>query len=165
MYQPSSFTLLVSLLRHRPNAVCKVVGREQYPNLRGEILFYETRFGAFVVADVVGLPYEADACKGKFLGFHIHSGNRCEDNTEDPFATAQGHYNPNGCPHPMHAGDLPPFLSVKGRVFSAFLTDRFSVSEIVGRTVIIHENADDFITQPAGNAGKSIACGVIKTIG
>ena len=162
MYQPSSFALLVSLLRHRPNAVCKMAGGDDHPYLRGEILFYETRYGTFAIADMMGLPYEEGICHGRFFGFHIHSGEKCEDGNNDPLATAGGHYNPNGCPHPMHAGDLPPLLSVKGRAFSAFLTDRFSVSEIIGKTAIIHENADDFTTQPAGNAGKRIACGVIR---
>ena len=46
------------------------------------------------------------------------------------------------------------YLSVK--------TDRFSVNEIIGRTVVIHSDPDDFHTQPAGNAGKKIACGVIQ---
>ena len=41
-------------------------------------------------------------------------------------------------------------------------TDRFCVEEIIGKTVIIHNDPDDFHTQPAGNAGKKIACGVIR---
>ena len=41
-------------------------------------------------------------------------------------------------------------------------TDRFSVDEIIGRTVVIHSGPDDFRTQPAGNAGKTIACGVTR---
>lgn len=44
----------------------------------------------------------------------------------------------------------------------AFTTDRFSVEEIVGKTIIIHSNVDDFTTQPGGNSGEKIACGVIK---
>ena len=44
----------------------------------------------------------------------------------------------------------------------AFMTDRFTVEEIVGKTIIIHSNADDFTTQPGGNSGKKIACGAIK---
>jgi len=41
-------------------------------------------------------------------------------------------------------------------------TDRFSVDEIIGRTVVIHSDPDDFLSQPAGNAGKKIACGEIR---
>lgn len=42
------------------------------------------------------------------------------------------------------------------------LTDRFRVRDIIGRTVVIHSGPDDFHTQPAGNAGEKIACGVIR---
>ncbi len=164
MYQPSSYALLVSLLRHRPAAIAGVRGSEAYPQLRGEVLFYETRFGVFVVADIMGLPDAAEECSNRYFGFHVHTGNSCGDNAEEPFAMAQGHYDPQECLHPYHAGDLPPLLSVRGRAFSAFLTDRFTVTEIVGRTVIVHGSPDDFKTQPGGDAGERIACGVIRGI-
>lgn len=64
--------------------------------------------------------------------------------------------------HPDHAGDLPPLMRSNGNAFSAVVTDRFTPSDIVGRTVVIHSNPDDFSTQPSGNAGKKIACGVIR---
>ena len=164
MYHPSSYTLLVSLLRQRPAAIAGVKGSDAYPKLCGEVLFYETRFGVFAVADIMGLPDVAEACGNRYFGFHIHTGESCNGSAGDPFAMAQGHYNPQGCPHPSHAGDLPPLLSVRGRAFSAFLTDRFTVAEIVGRTVIIHGSPDDFKTQPGGDAGERIACGVIRGI-
>jgi len=43
-----------------------------------------------------------------------------------------------------------------------FLTDRFTISEIIGKTIVIHISPDDFKSQPAGDAGKKIACGEIK---
>lgn len=61
-------------------------------------------------------------------------------------------------------GDLPPLLSMGGRAFLAVETGRFTPCEVVGRTVVIHGSADDFHTQPAGNAGKKIACGVIRRV-
>ena len=72
------------------------------------------------------------------------------------------HYNPHGCDHPYHAGDLPPLFETSGLALSAFLTDRFTVDEVIGRTVIIHDQPDDFTTQPSGNSGTKIACGVIR---
>jgi Cu-Zn family superoxide dismutase len=55
-------------------------------------------------------------------------------------------------------------LWCKGKAFLSVKTDRFSVDEIIGRTIVIHSDPDDFHSQPAGNAGKKIACGVIQKI-
>ena len=74
------------------------------------------------------------------------------------------HYNPNGAEHPCHAGDLPPLFSAAGKAFMVFLTNRLSVNEVIGKTVVIHSNADDFTTQPSGNSGSKIACGIILRI-
>ena len=52
----------------------------------------------------------------------------------------------------------------KNRAYLSVLTDRFNVSDIIGRTVIIHNMPDDFTSQPSGNAGEKIACGVIKKV-
>lgn len=82
--------------------------------------------------------------------------------SKDPFANAMAHYDPEGCPHPYHAGDMPPLFGNNGFAFSAFITDRFSIREIIDKTVIIHSAPDDFMTQPSGNSGAKIACGVIK---
>ncbi|MDY3869634.1 MAG: superoxide dismutase family protein [Clostridiaceae bacterium] len=81
------------------------------------------------------------------------------------FSNALSHYDPGSCPHPYHAGDLPPLFGNSGYAFQVFFTDRFSVREILGKTVIIHANPDDFTTQPAGKAGQRIACGEIRAFG
>ena len=108
-----------------------------------------------VTAEVSGLP-ENDT---GFFAFHIHEGSDCGGTD---FSDTGGHYNPDAREHPRHAGDLPPLLSMAGRAFLAVETGRFTPCEVVGRTVVIHGSADDFHTQPAGNAGKKIACGVIR---
>jgi len=77
----------------------------------------------------------------------------------DPFSDVMSHYNPNGCEHPYNDGDLPPLFGNGGYALCAFLTDRFSVNDVIGRTVIIHDQPDDFTTQPSGNSGTKIACG------
>ncbi|MFR5863801.1 MAG: superoxide dismutase family protein [Acutalibacteraceae bacterium] len=110
----------------------------------------------------LGLPSAQGACSGRFFAFHIHEGSACRGSATDPFSAAGSHFNPAGCPHPFHAGDLPPLLGCDGDALSVFLTNRFRVDEVVGRTVIIHDQPDDFTTQPAGNAGSRIACGVIE---
>lgn len=108
-----------------------------------------------------GCDHMSDGCESRIFGFHIHEGGCCRGNESDPFADTLSHYNPQGCEHPAHAGDLPPLFGNRGCAFSAFLTDRFTVEEIIGRTVVIHDMPDDFTTQPSGDSGSKIGCGVI----
>ena len=75
---------------------------------------------------------------------------------------AKAHYNPDNCEHPYHAGDMPPIFGNNGYAFSIFLTNRFCTDEIIGKTVIIHLQPDDFHSQPSGDSGAKIACGEIR---
>ncbi len=134
----------------RPGAVATMVG----DMVRGTVKFYQQPGSVLVVADISGLPRQDG-----FYGFHIHEGLSC---TGIGFADTKSHFNPTGKEHPFHAGDLPPLLGCNGKAFLAVKTDRFSIHDVIGRTVVIHSGPDDFTTQPAGNAGKKIACGVIE---
>lgn len=155
---------IISLLRQKPQAMAQIKGSSSYPDINGEVYFYQTKFGVIAAAIVSGLPKGTNRCHKPVLGFHIHEGSSCSGNSSDPFSDTMTHYNPEKCPHPYHAGDMPPLFCSNGFAFSAFLTDRFSVKEIVGKTVIIHSAPDDFTTQPSGNSGTKIACGEIKVI-
>lgn len=128
--------------------------------LSGTVKFFPRRDGTLVVAEIFGLPEGTDE---GFFAFHIHEGDSCCGESEG-FPETGGHFNPRGAAHPGHAGDLPPLLSCNGYAYGAVFTDRFRVRDIIGRTAVIHEGADDFHTQPAGNSGTKIACGVIKRI-
>ncbi len=152
------------LLTRLPTAVAVMQGSPLYPKIQGTAKFYQTPYGVLVATELIGLPDADNACEGNFFGLHIHNGERCAGNFEDPFAETGTHYNPNGCPHPDHAGDLPPILGANGIGYAVALTDRFTVGEIVGRTVVLHEGNDDFSTRPAGNAGRKIACGEIRPV-
>lgn len=154
---------LNEILRRKPNAQACVTGSEKYPALKGQVRFYQICGGVLVCAKITGLP-EGESGKSPIFAFHIHEGEQCTGNEEDPFANAKGHYNPDNCPHPYHAGDLPPLFGVSGTAFSVFLTGRFTVREILKKAVIIHAMPDDFTTQPSGNAGKKIACGIVKPV-
>ena len=156
------FMRFVTVLHRRPNAIARISGSAQYPDINGTVRFFTTAQGVLVGAEVFGLPKSAGKCDSNIFAFHIHSGSRCSGNEEDPFANAMTHYNPDGCPHPAHAGDLPPLFANDGYAFLVFLTDSFSLREIIGKTVIIHSSVDDFTSQPAGKAGMKIACGEIK---
>lgn len=162
MAQTNLYPGLCRVLQRRPDAWAVLRGSEEYPRISGTVRFFQTRHGVLVAAEIAGLPEEEGRCESGIFALHIHSGGACAGNRKDPFADAGAHYNPENCPHPEHSGDLPPLFSNHGRAFQVFLTDRFTAREIVGRTVIVHARPDDFTTQPAGNAGKKMACGVIR---
>ncbi|MBO5892411.1 MAG: superoxide dismutase family protein [Oscillospiraceae bacterium] len=141
--------------RKCPNAVAQIQGGREAPQLTGCVQFYQECGWVLIVAKISGLP-ESEA---GFFGFHIHQGESCSGTD---FSGTGSHYNPTGQGHPKHAGDLPPLLECRGNAYLSVKTDRFSVKDIIGRTVVIHSDPDDFHSQPAGNAGKKIACGVIR---
>ena len=121
--------------------------------LRGTVKFFPVHCATLVVAELEGLPQEG------FFALHIHEGDSCGG---PGHSGSGGHYDPRGREHPHHAGDLPPLLSRNGRAFLAVETDRFNAWEAVGKTVVVHSGPEDFHTQPSGNAGAKIGCGVIR---
>ena len=140
--------------RKSPDAVAQIHGGIEAPQLSGCVRFYQESGCVLIVARISGLPESETG----FYGFHIHQGESCSGMD---FSGTGSHYNPTGQAHPKHAGDLPPLLECQGNAYLSLRTDRFSVKDIIGRTVVIHSDPDDFRTQPAGNAGMKIACGVI----
>lgn len=102
-------------------------------------------------------------------GFHLHDKGDCGDNGN----AAGGHFNPGGTPHGApdaashHAGDFGNLDAGTGGVVNAVRTlHGVTVSpgpnSVVGHAVILHANPDDFTTQPSGNAGPRIACGLVQ---
>ncbi len=138
----------------KPDAIARVSGNELAPDLFGTVRFYSLQNRVFVVADLSGLPSNDSG----FYGFHIHEGQKCAG---ERFADTGSHFSVAERPHPEHAGDLPPLMYCDGRACMAVVTNRFAVQDVVGRTVVIHTKADDFSTQPAGNAGQKMSCGEI----
>lgn len=142
--------------RKCPDAVAQIRGGIEAPQLSGCVEFYQEKGCVLIEARISGLARESET---GFFGFHIHQGKSCSG---PDFSGTGRHYNPVDQAHPKHAGDLPPLLACQGNAYLSVKTDRFSVNEIIGRTVVIHSDPDDFNSQPAGNAGKKIACGVIR---
>jgi Cu-Zn family superoxide dismutase len=100
---------------------------------------------------------------------HIHQNPACEA----PFTTAGGHFNPDNKKHGLdnpdgpHAGDMPNFTAdAKGKAKKTITDPRVNMSDdahsVFGHALVIHEKADDLKSDPAGNAGARIACGLIK---
>ena len=107
-------------------------------------------------------------------GFHIHAVGKCDP---PDFTSAGGHFNPDGKKHGLknsagaHAGDLPnlvvgPDGTAAVEVMASQVTFRPGINSLFGRNgsaLVIHAAPDDDMTDPAGNAGARIACGVISS--
>jgi len=117
--------------------------------------------GVEVVADLTGVPPGVH-------GFHVHEKGDCGNNA----ANAGAHFNPFGSVHGApdavshHAGDFGNVTADdKGEVHARFTTHSISINSdsngVVGHAVVLHGNPDDLVSQPAGNAGPRIACGVV----
>ena len=149
-------------MNQHPDAHARIKGISKYKNISGNVWFYSVYGGSVILAEVYGLPEMGLQMIGNFFGFHIHEGSICSGDIEDPLENTGGHFNPLKTEHPDHVGDLVPLLSVGEKAWSAFYTGRFYPEDVVGRTVVIHDMPDDFRTQPAGNSGEKIACGIIE---
>ncbi len=138
---------------NQADATALMYGNAAYPELFGKAFFMKlVGGGVLITIEVYGLPE-----KPEFLGMHIHEFGDCSQ----PFDKTGTHYNPSGLEHPMHAGDLPPLLNNEGYAYMSVFTDRFELEDVLGKSLIIHANRDDFTTQPSGDSGEKIACGLI----
>ncbi len=131
-------------------------GSDRYPDICGKVSFRQLAKGVLVTAEIFNLPEDKS-----IFAFHIHQGNQCTGSNDNPFSDADGHFNPEKVSHPYHSGDLPPLFGNNGYAYMSVLSDRFSLNDIIGKTIIIHIGTDDFTSQPAGNSGEKIACGKI----
>ncbi|MEX2198822.1 MAG: superoxide dismutase family protein [Burkholderiales bacterium] len=128
----------------------------------GEVTFEQVGGKVRVTAQLINLKPNQEH------GFHIHEKGDCSSGDG---MSAGGHFNPYGKPHgkgaERHAGDLPNLKTdAKGRarltVDMDIMTLTSGPASIIGRGVIVHADPDDYTSQPVGNAGARLACGVIK---
>jgi len=148
-------------------AVAYLKGDAIAPDISGIVTFKDVPMGVEVYIDVSGLPCYKPAQGNKAPigphGFHIHEHGNCQPgDPKSPFMKSGGHWNPMNQPHGNHAGDFPVLFSNHGVAKMCFFTDKFELEDIIGRAVVIHENPDDYRTQPAGDSGRRIACGTIE---
>ena len=130
-------------------------------SVAGSVRFSQQGDKVKVVASVSGLaPNQAH-------GFHVHEKGDCS--SPDGMSTG-GHFNPMGHPHgpqggPRHGGDMPSLQAdAAGKAKATFMLDGVALlggQGLMGKGVIVHAQPDDYATQPTGNAGARIACGVI----
>lgn len=147
-------------------AYAKIKGGPYAPYLNGIVFFYDVPGGTEVCIEAGGLPdfqpSRNDHAPIGPHGFHLHEFGACEiGDPLNPYQSAGGHWNPANQPHGNHAGDFPVLFSNNGYTRMCFFTDKFTVSDVIGKSVIIHQNPDDYRTQPSGNSGKRLGCGII----
>ncbi|WP_042317532.1 superoxide dismutase family protein [Desulfofarcimen acetoxidans] len=152
-----------------PAARAAIRGGPLRPQISGTVDFFDAPGGSWVCADINGLPPYKPAVDGQSPvgphGFHIHTIGNCQPgNSQNPFPSSGEHWNPTKQPHGNHAGDFPVLFSNHGQARMCFFTDKFTPEQVIGKSVIIHLNPDDYRTQPAGNSGKKLACGVIERV-
>ena len=143
---------------NEPQALAWVTGGTVAPSLSGLVKFYNTPYGGTLIeAELFGLPNRLDTDSIDFYAMHIHQNGDCTNN----FQNTGEHFNPTQTMHPQHAGDLLPLFSNQGYSWIAFYDKRFTIPQILGKSVVVHRMPDDFHTQPSGNSGEKIGCGVI----
>jgi superoxide dismutase, Cu-Zn family len=135
----------------------------------GQVTLRETPAGVLIRAELTGIPAGTH-------GFHFHETGTCD---APSFESAGGHFNPDGKTHGFlaeggpHAGDMPNVhVPEQGRLSLEILNSRMTLAPGStsllggdGTAVVIHSDADDYQTDPAGEAGDRIACGVIERQG
>jgi Cu-Zn family superoxide dismutase len=129
----------------------------------GTATFTERREGLVMHLELTGLS------PGSEHGLHVHDKGDC---SAADAQSAGGHFNPDGVVHghagvgPHHAGDLGAVVAdgaghVSADLALGELTLTSGPHAIVGRSLVVHRDRDDYVSQPAGNAGPRVACGVI----
>ena len=157
-----SFALVAaSAMAGEPTKAVAVLHPTKDSNVEGIVTFTKSGDETKIVADIIGLT------PGKH-GFHIHEFGDC---SSPDGKAAGGHFNPTNNPHAghdvaqRHEGDMGNVEADSSGKAHLELTDNMMMmsgeKSIIGRGVIVHEKADDLKSQPTGDAGGRVACGVI----
>ncbi len=149
-----------------PSAICQI-NPANGTSVRGEVKFFQKNNKVTINVEVQGLSYGLHA-------IHIHEFGDC---SSFDAKSAGGHWNPNNKKHgewgseSHHKGDIANlFADSSGNSSLKFETDLWCLGckdesyNILGKSIIIHQGLDDFHSQPSGNAGKRIGCGIISSV-
>ena len=132
--------------------------------ISGYVRFTQMKEGVEVYAEIKGLK------PGKH-GLHVHEHGEC---TQPSFDSAGSHFNPTDKKHggpdsdERHVGDLGNIVAgTDGTAFYERIDKTLSLNgpnSIIGRSIVVHSAPDDFVTQPSGNSGNKIGCGIIEAL-
>jgi Cu-Zn family superoxide dismutase len=148
--------------------MAKVALKDRSGKAVGDVDLVQMPNGVLLKLSIKGLPTGERA-------FHIHAVGKCEA----PFTSAGGHFNPGGHKHgmfagPGHAGDMPNLhIPQSGELTVEILNTAVtlekgkpnSLFDDDGSSIVIHDKADDYKSDPTGNAGDRAACGVVEPSG
>jgi Cu-Zn family superoxide dismutase len=161
------FTMIAAVTAGAATQTTRAVanlGATRGSSVSGRVTLARAEGGVNVTAEIQGLSQGAH-------GLHIHEFGDC---SAPDGSSAGGHFNPTSEPHggPIeerrHAGDLGNIVADKqGNARLEYLDGRFTLDApagVLGRAVVIHTNPDDLKTQPTGNSGARLACGVIGVV-
>ena len=160
---PQTTTDAMPVVNH---AEAKISGTYPDTTVDGTVKFDMDSGGKVKMILDITVPKKA----GKSIGVHIHEHGNCSDTA----MLAHGHWNPTNAQHgkwgsaSFHAGDIGNIkLNAKGKATMSLTTDLWTLGgkpdkNLLGRSIIIHGGIDDYKTQPTGNSGTRIGCGVIK---
>ncbi len=150
------------LAQDKQTAIANFVGPDGKP--AGRAALTAAKAGVLIELEVSGLP------ANKWVAFHIHEMGRCD--AAHGYDSAGGHFNPGKAEHGLlaangpHAGDMPnQYVGQDGVLRAQVFDGMVSLDDrnaIRGRTLMIHADSDDYRSQPAGGAGKRLACAVIE---
>lgn len=153
-----------ALAQEQATATASFVGADGEANGSAE-LRSPPAGGVLIKVEVTGLP------ENSWVAFHVHETGSCDHGTGH--ASAGGHFNPDSREHGYmaangpHAGDMPnQYVSADGtlraEVFNPSVTLAEGETGIRGRALMVHAHADDYTSQPSGDAGDRLACAVIE---
>lgn len=148
------------------NAVVRIEPTTEQ-EVSGYVTFQQMEEGLLVTAYVTGLDQPRH-------GFHIHENGSCEPGADgDPAGAAGGHFNPQGHDHgapeneepARHVGDFGNLEPNPDGIAQLSFVDPLAAlsgeNNIIGRAIVVHDQEDDLVSQPTGDAGGRIGCGII----
>ena len=150
------------MYRYRNNVYAIMHGGSKNPDINGMVTFGRTERGILITAEIYGL---SDKSFGEVYPFCIHNGSCMSLDENGDFCKGEGYFNPKNLEPPMRAGDLPPLFSCRGYAYMQVVTDRFSIEDIIGKSVIIHSPTRNTFPSDGEETLRKIACGIILSAG
>ena len=150
------------MYRYRNNVYAIMRGGSKNPDINGMVTFGRTERGVLITAEIYGL---SDKFPGEVYPFCIWDGSCMSLDKDGEFCNGDGYFNPEKLAPPMRAGDLPPLISCKGYAYMQVVTNRFSIEDIIGKSVIIHSPSNQAFPEETSDDLKKIACGIILSAG